>query len=116
MKQAEIKKKENEIIAFSELEEFIDQPFKIYSSGMKARLTFSVATHVDAEILIIDEALAAGDAIFVQKCLKWLKEICLGGATVLFVSHSLHIVEELCNKCLWLSQGKMNMFRDSNCV
>lgn len=113
MSRAELELREREIIDFSELDEFIDQPFKTYSSGMQARLTFAVASHVEAEILIIDEALAAGDAIFVQKCLKRIKKICLSGTTVLFVSHSLYMVEDLCQSALWLSCGKIEMAGDA---
>ncbi len=109
MSRGEIDRKEIAIIKFSELEEFIDRPFKTYSSGMQARLTFAVATAVDADVLIIDEALAAGDAIFVQKCLKRIKEICTSGTTVLFVSHSLHMIEDLCSQAVWLTNGKVFM-------
>lgn len=109
MSRQEIDKKMSSIIEFSELEEFIDRPFKTYSSGMQARLTFSVATAVDPEILIIDEALATGDMIFVSKCLERITQMCRSGATVLFVSHSLHLVQKLCQRAIYLEKGKMIM-------
>ncbi|MEK7142936.1 MAG: ABC transporter ATP-binding protein [Patescibacteria group bacterium] len=109
MSRQEIIKKMDSIIEFSELEEFIDRPFKTYSSGMQARLTFSVATAVEPEILIIDEALATGDMIFVSKCLEKITQMCRSGATVLFVSHSLPLVQKLCQRAIYLEKGKVIM-------
>jgi lipopolysaccharide transport system ATP-binding protein len=107
MSKAEIDKKYDSIVAFSELANVIDRPFRTYSSGMKAKLTFSTAISVDPEILILDEALAAGDAYFVSKCMQRVREICRSGATVFFVSHSMQLIQELCTRALWIDVGQL---------
>lgn len=96
-----------EILAFSELGDFLDQPVKTYSSGMYARLAFSIAIHVDPEILIVDEALAVGDARFVAKCMRRIKDIQKTGASILFVSHDVSSVRTLCDRAIWLDKGRM---------
>ncbi len=96
-----------EVVAFSELGDFIDQPVKTYSSGMFARLAFSIAIHVDPEMLIVDEALAVGDARFVAKCMRRIKEMQEKGATILFVSHDVSSVRTLCDRAIWLDKGDM---------
>ena len=107
MSRADIERKFDSIVEFSELESFIDRPFKTYSTGMQTRLTFSVAINVDPEIFIIDEALAAGDAYFVGKCLERVQEICNSGTTVLFVSHNTYLVQRLCQRAIWIENGRI---------
>lgn len=100
-----IKEKFDEIVSFSELEEFLDVPLKNYSSGMIARLGFSIATLVRPDILIVDEILSVGDYKFQEKCEKRIEEMMSGGTTVLIVSHSIEQIERLCDRVLWLEQG-----------
>jgi lipopolysaccharide transport system ATP-binding protein len=107
MSKREIQAKLDQIIAFSGIEEFIDTPVKRYSSGMYARLGFSVAAHVDPDVLIVDEVLSVGDSAFQQKCIERMREVLRGGAAVLFVSHNLKVVTEFCDRCLLLERGKM---------
>jgi len=106
MTKREIESKLDQIIAFSGIEEFIDTPVKRYSSGMYARLGFSVATHVDPEVVLVDEVLSVGDELFRNKCMERMREVIRGGATVLFVSHNLKAVAEFCHRCLLLENGK----------
>ena len=104
-----LQEKFNEIVAFSELGEFIEIPIRNYSSGMLARLAFSVATVVNPEILIVDEILSVGDASFQEKSRKRMMELMGGGTTVLFVSHSLDQIRQMCNRVIWLEQGRIKM-------
>ncbi len=109
LSEAEIREKEEEIIAFSELERFIDQPVKTYSSGMYVRLAFSIATNVNPDILIIDEALSVGDQRFQKKCIDRMMSFRDRGKTILFCSHSLYHVSHLCKRALWLHNGTIKM-------
>lgn len=103
----EIDARVNDIIAFSELEEFIDNPVRTYSSGMYMRLAFAVAINVDADILLIDEILAVGDASFQAKCFNKLREIKARGTTIVIVSHSLGQIEQICERSIWIRNGKI---------
>ncbi len=107
MTEDEITRKTESIIAFSELGHVIDNPFRTYSSGMQARLTFSVAISVDPDIFIVDEALAAGDAAFQIKCMQRIREICDSGATVFFVSHGTGQVATYCSRAIWIDNGEL---------
>jgi lipopolysaccharide transport system ATP-binding protein len=107
MKRAEIVRKFDEIVAFAEVEKFIDTPVKHYSSGMYMRLAFAVAAHLEPEILVVDEVLAVGDAEFQKKCLGKMGEVARGGRTVLFVSHNLSAVEQLTCRCVLLHAGRL---------
>ena len=101
-----------EIIDFSELREFMDVPMKNYSSGMLSRLAFAIATSGKADVLIVDEVLAVGDFKFQEKCINRIKGMMAEGTTVLFVSHSIDQVEEICNKVVWINQGHIQMQGD----
>lgn len=105
----EINNRINEIIEFSELGEFIDNPIRTYSSGMYMRLAFSIAINVDAEILLIDEILAVGDQHFQEKCFKKLEELKESDKTIVIVSHDLNHIESLCNRAVWIDEGGLAM-------
>ncbi|MBO3460964.1 ABC transporter ATP-binding protein [Aetokthonos hydrillicola Thurmond2011] len=105
MSKAEIQRKFDEIVAFAEIEKFLDTPVKRYSSGMYVRLAFAVAAHLEPEILIVDEVLAVGDAQFQDKCLGKMKEVGKEGRTILFVSHNMSAIQLLCDRCLLMQKG-----------
>ena len=105
MSRKEIDRRFDEIVAFAEVEKFLDTPVKRYSSGMYVRLAFAVAAHLEPEILIVDEVLAVGDDAFQKKCLGRIREISGSGRTVLLVSHNMFTVESLCTRCIFLAQG-----------
>lgn len=107
MSKVEIKRKFDEIVTFAEVEKFLDTPVKHYSSGMYVRLAFAVAAHLEPEILIVDEVLAVGDAAFQKKCLGKMEDVSKSGRTLLFVSHQMGMVSQLCNQALWLEKGKI---------
>lgn len=109
MRRAEITSKLDEIIAFSGIEHHMDTPIKRYSVGMKIRLGFAVAAHLDPDILIVDEVLAVGDAEFQRKCLGSMRDVSNSGRTVIFVSHSMPSVQSLCTRAIWLHKGCMRM-------
>lgn len=111
-----INEKYDEIVEFSELGEFINYPVKNYSKGMKSKLGFSIATAVNPDILIIDEILAVGDIKFKQKSSAKLKKMMRDGATVLFVSHALMDIKEICDRCIWIENGKVVMEGDTDKV
>lgn len=114
--EAYLKSKLEEIIAFSELDSFIDMPIKTYSSGMMIRLAFSIATVVTPEILIVDEILAVGDEFFQKKSFARMQELMSGGTTVLFVSHSIEQIRQICNRAIWLEQGVVKMIGEASIV
>ncbi len=112
MTRAEIERKKEDILAFADIGSFVGSPVRTYSSGMKARLAFSIVTSVDPEILVIDEALSVGDAGFVQKCRQRMYELRSKGSTVIIVSHSMDSIREMCQRVIWLHQGQIQMDGD----
>jgi lipopolysaccharide transport system ATP-binding protein len=108
MTKGEIRKQFDAIVDFAGIEKFLDTPVKRYSSGMYVRLAFAVAAHLNSEILIVDEVLAVGDADFQRKCLGKMKNVASGGRTVLFVSHNMAAVKDLCNSCAYLISGELH--------
>lgn len=113
--EAEIRSRYDEIVAFADIGEFMDQPVKVYSSGMTMRLAFAVVAHVDADVLIIDEALAVGDAFFVQKCMRWIRNFKEHG-TLLFVGHNAADIVGLCDRAVWLRDGGVMLEADAKSV
>src|SRR3984957_16609431 len=109
MRKAEIDRKFDEIVAFSEVERFLDTPLKHYSSGMQMRLAFAVAAHLEPEILLVDEVLAVGDLQFQKKCLGKMGEVAKTGRTIAFVSHQINQIRRLCPRVLWVDGGGIRM-------
>jgi lipopolysaccharide transport system ATP-binding protein len=107
MKRSEIEKKFDEIVAFSEIEKFLETPVKFYSSGMYMRLAFAVAAHLEPEILMVDEVLAVGDLAFQRKCLNKMRDVSEHGRTILFVSHNMQAVTRLCSRAIWIENGEI---------
>lgn len=105
--RAEVRARLEQIVAFSELSEFVHMPLRTYSSGMQMRLAFAVAIHTSPEVLLIDEVLAVGDESFQRKSGKALAELIGGGVTTVFVSHSMEAIKKLCNRAIWLEQGEV---------
>ena len=116
LSKKEIDRRLDDIIAFSELEEFIDNPVRTYSSGMYMRLAFSVAINVDADILLIDEILAVGDQHFQDKCFKKLEDLRDSNKTIVIVTHSLDSVKKLCNRAIWIKDGIVEEDGDTKMV
>lgn len=116
MTKKEVDRKLDAIVEFSGVEKFINTPIKRYSSGMRLRLGFAVAAHLDAEILVVDEVLAVGDAAFQKKCLATIGDLRSKARTVLFVSHNLAAVENLCNRCIWIDAGQVREDGDTHTV
>ena len=114
--KGEMETKLDDILAFADIGEFIDQPLKTYSSGMKSRLGFAVAVHIDPEILILDEVLAVGDILFKRKCYAKMEEFFKGGKTIIYVSHDANSVKELCSRAIFLDAGNILMDTDPNTV
>lgn len=116
MSRAEIKRKFDDIVAFSEIEQFLDTPVKRYSSGMYVRLAFAVAAHLEPELLIVDEVLAVGDVSFQRKCLGKMSEVAQLGRTILFVTHNMGAITHLCKRAIWLEKGHVRTVGEVNSV
>ncbi len=114
--QEQMHERFEKIAAFADIGEFIDQPVRTYSSGMFVRLAFAVNAHVNADVLVIDEALSVGDALFVQKCMRYINTYICGGGTVLFVSHDIAAVAQLCQTVYWLADGEIKRHGDPKTV
>jgi ABC-type polysaccharide/polyol phosphate transport system ATPase subunit len=116
LSREQLKAKYDEIVAFAELEEFMDMPMRTYSSGMYGRLAFSVAVNMDPDILLIDEALSVGDARFRRKSFNKMHELCRQDRTVVLVSHALGSIEQLCDHAIWMHKGELRMWDEPNAV
>ena len=107
LRRAEVDARLNDIVRFAEIEEFIDQPLRTFSSGMQMRLAFSVAVHVDPDVLIVDEVLAVGDVHFQQKCVERIASFQSSGKTLLIVSHDMMMIQRFCSRAIWLQHGQV---------
>ncbi len=116
MTRAEVTSKLDQIVAFAEVDRFLDTQVKHYSSGMSLRLAFAVAAHLQPEILLVDEVLAVGDAVFQRKCLGKMNDVAQQGRAILFVSHNLEAVQRLCDRCIWLDGGRLRLDGDPETV
>jgi len=111
MSRTEIDRKFDEIVSFAGVERFIDTSLKHFSTGMQMRLAFAVAAHLEPEILLVDEVLAVGDLEFQKKCLGKMDEVTKGGRTIVFVSHQMNQIRRLCQRCIWINEGKVRLCR-----
>jgi lipopolysaccharide transport system ATP-binding protein len=116
MKRGEVQRKFDAIVSFAEIERFLDTPVKRYSSGMYVRLAFAVAAHLEPEILVVDEVLAVGDVAFQQKCIGRMHEVAGSGRTVLFVSHNMGAINDLCDRAAWLHEGRLQTVGEASRV
>ena len=114
--RAQLREKYDEIVAFAELEDFMDMPMRTYSSGMYGRLAFAVAVTMEPEILLIDEALSVGDARFRKKSFRKMRELCSENRTILLVSHALGSIKELCDQAIWMHKGELRMWDEPDAV
>jgi ABC-type polysaccharide/polyol phosphate transport system ATPase subunit len=112
----QLQEKYDDIVAFAELEEFMDMPMRTYSSGMYGRLAFSVAVNMDPDILLIDEALSVGDARFRKKSARKMRELCSQARTIVLVSHALGSIQELCDSAIWMHKGRLQMWDEPEAV
>jgi ABC-type polysaccharide/polyol phosphate transport system ATPase subunit len=116
LKRGQLAEKYDDIVAFAELEDFMDMPMRTYSSGMYGRLAFAVAVMMEPDILLIDEALSVGDAKFRRKCARKMRELCSEDRTVVLVSHALGTIQELADHAIWMDKGEMRMWDDPDAV
>jgi ABC-type polysaccharide/polyol phosphate transport system ATPase subunit len=116
LRREQLKDKYDEIVAFAELEDFMDMPMRTYSSGMYGRLAFSVAVNMDPDILLIDEALSVGDARFRRKSFRKMRQLCGQDRTIVLVSHALGSIEQLCDSAVWMHKGELQMWDEPHAV
>jgi teichoic acid transport system ATP-binding protein len=116
LKRGQLAEKYDDIVAFAELEDFMDMPMRTYSSGMYGRLAFAVAVMMEPDILLIDEALSVGDAKFRRKCARKMRELCSEDRTVVLVSHALGTIQELADHAIWMDKGQMRMWDEPDAV